>query len=270
MAAFVDEAAFTAAAQRIRDARHLALDNDAKLALYGLYKQGSEGPCNMPKPGIFDFAGRAKWAAWQELGSLDQAVAQAQYVALVNQHLGLAHVADAAAGESSSGSESESESAASDSDGCDVEDETVQKSNNEDDKGATSLGAVQSTLLPPESGRLPADMSLHELAADGQLPELQARWAASDLDIDVRDEDGMTMLHWATDHGQTAVGIWLIEHGANVNLPDAEGTTALHNACYAQRQELVSRLLAAGADRTAVSGDGELAEDIWPAGFAKS
>jgi acyl-CoA-binding protein len=38
-----------------------ALTDDAKLELYGLYKQVTCGPCTAPKPGLFDLRGKAKW-----------------------------------------------------------------------------------------------------------------------------------------------------------------------------------------------------------------
>lgn len=34
--------------------------NEVKLRLYALYKQATEGPCTMPKPGVFDFDNKAK------------------------------------------------------------------------------------------------------------------------------------------------------------------------------------------------------------------
>ncbi|CAI7989874.1 Enoyl-CoA delta isomerase 2 [Geodia barretti] len=46
--------------------------NEAKLKLYALYKQATFGSCNKDKPGVFDLVGRAKWDAWNKLGSMDQ------------------------------------------------------------------------------------------------------------------------------------------------------------------------------------------------------
>lgn len=34
--------------------------------------QATEGPCNAPKPGMLDFVKKAKWDAWNSLGSLSQ------------------------------------------------------------------------------------------------------------------------------------------------------------------------------------------------------
>ncbi|XP_008051551.1 enoyl-CoA delta isomerase 2, mitochondrial isoform X2 [Carlito syrichta] len=58
--------------------------NEVKLKLYALFKQATEGPCNMPKPGVFDFVNKAKWDAWNALGSLPKETARHNYVDLVS------------------------------------------------------------------------------------------------------------------------------------------------------------------------------------------
>ncbi|XP_045045016.2 enoyl-CoA delta isomerase 2 isoform X3 [Desmodus rotundus] len=58
--------------------------SEVKLKLYALYKQATEGPCNMPKPGVFDFINKAKWDAWNALGSLPKETARQSYVDLVS------------------------------------------------------------------------------------------------------------------------------------------------------------------------------------------
>ncbi|XP_064017194.1 enoyl-CoA delta isomerase 2 isoform X2 [Pogoniulus pusillus] len=58
--------------------------NEAKLKLYALFKQATEGPCNAPKPGMLDFVKKAKWDAWNSLGSLSQDDARRKYAELVS------------------------------------------------------------------------------------------------------------------------------------------------------------------------------------------
>ncbi len=116
---------FQQAAEWMRNNKTLKLSTTQKLSVYGLFKQvnhlvlvcvlsplvkysqGSEGPCNTDKPGIFDMTGRAKWwvhdssssidvsiemiassscrsrDAWHKLGKMEQLEAMMQYVALV-------------------------------------------------------------------------------------------------------------------------------------------------------------------------------------------
>ncbi|KAH0513791.1 Enoyl-CoA delta isomerase 2, mitochondrial [Microtus ochrogaster] len=58
--------------------------NQVKLQLYALYKQATDGPCNVSKPGVFDLVNKAKWEAWNALGSLPKETARQNYVDLVS------------------------------------------------------------------------------------------------------------------------------------------------------------------------------------------
>lgn len=59
--------------------------NAVKLRLYALYKQATEGPCTVPKPSVLDFISKAKWDAWNALGSLPKETARQDYVDLVSR-----------------------------------------------------------------------------------------------------------------------------------------------------------------------------------------
>ena len=48
--------------------------------LYSYYKQSKFGPCNIPKPGFWDYINRAKWDAWSGLGRMPQQEAMEKYV----------------------------------------------------------------------------------------------------------------------------------------------------------------------------------------------
>ncbi|XP_055348431.1 enoyl-CoA delta isomerase 2-like [Paramacrobiotus metropolitanus] len=58
---------------------------DVKLKLYGLFKQATVGQCNAPKPGMLDIVGKAKWSAWNSLGSMSQDDAKKEYVKVVEE-----------------------------------------------------------------------------------------------------------------------------------------------------------------------------------------
>ncbi|NWR68748.1 ECI2 isomerase, partial [Centropus unirufus] len=58
--------------------------NETKLKLYALFKQATEGPCNSPKPSMMDFVKKAKWDAWNSLGTLSQDSARQKYAELVS------------------------------------------------------------------------------------------------------------------------------------------------------------------------------------------
>lgn len=67
------------------DVKQLAEDpgNLAKLRLYALFKQATEGDVKAPQPGFTDFVGRAKWDAWKALDGMAAETAMQQYVDLV-------------------------------------------------------------------------------------------------------------------------------------------------------------------------------------------
>lgn len=60
-------------------------DNSTLLRLYALYKQGTEGDVQGKRPGMMDFAGRAKYDAWAELEGTDRDEAKRRYVELVEE-----------------------------------------------------------------------------------------------------------------------------------------------------------------------------------------
>lgn len=67
------------------DVKQLSEDpgNLAKLRLYALFKQATEGNVSAPQPGFTDFVGRAKWDAWKALDNMPSDTAMQQYIDLV-------------------------------------------------------------------------------------------------------------------------------------------------------------------------------------------
>lgn len=57
--------------------------NEAKLHLYALYKQGTEGDAQGRRPGFTDMIGRAKYDAWAKVKGQSKDDAMKNYVALV-------------------------------------------------------------------------------------------------------------------------------------------------------------------------------------------
>lgn len=54
--------------------------NDDMLALYGLFKQASEGDASGKRPGVFDMIARAKYDAWAGQQGMSQAAAEQAYI----------------------------------------------------------------------------------------------------------------------------------------------------------------------------------------------
>lgn len=79
------------------------------------------------------------------------------------------------------------------------------------------------------------------------------------VDVNARQVDGMTALHWATYHDDLDLATRLIEAGAEVSLANRYGVTALTLACQNGNGELVERLLEGGAAPNTVLPGGETA-----------
>lgn len=76
-------AEFDAAVARVSE---LTADpgNEAKLKMYALYKQATQGDVDGKRPGFTNPVGRAKYDAWAEMKGMSQADAESAYVEFVN------------------------------------------------------------------------------------------------------------------------------------------------------------------------------------------
>ncbi|XP_044202424.1 protein phosphatase 1 regulatory subunit 12C isoform X1 [Thunnus albacares] len=80
--------------------------------------------------------------------------------------------------------------------------------------------------------------------------------------INCSNADGITALHQACIDGSMEMVSFLLEHGASVNQVDSEGWTPLHVAASCGYPEIVSFLLQDGASLSAVNCDGDVPLDI--------
>lgn len=60
-------------------------DNMTLLKIYALFKQGSAGDVEGPRPGFTDMVARAKYDAWAALKGTSQDEAKQQYVDLIEE-----------------------------------------------------------------------------------------------------------------------------------------------------------------------------------------
>ncbi len=80
----MDEQAFRDAVERVQELPQRPSNQDL-LALYGLYKQATEGDVTGKRPGILDLRGRAKHDAWGKIRGKSTEDAMADYVSLVER-----------------------------------------------------------------------------------------------------------------------------------------------------------------------------------------
>ncbi|XP_065174631.1 acyl-CoA-binding domain-containing protein 6-like [Sycon ciliatum] len=225
-----DEDDFAAASKYMRSST-LKLDNDKKLKLYGLYKQGTEGDCHTSKPGLLEMTGRAKWTAWNDLKGLAKNIAMAQYVDFVtslDDSWREKEVSEAAAG-STGGQES------------------------------TPFGAPSVSTMVVEGDhpkKTDAEKTVMEFVADDNVDRVLELVTADPARLAARDDMGMTALHWACDRGNEQMINALLEHGSDINAQDVEGQTPLHYVVTCDHVNLVPLLLGKGANAALVDSDG--------------
>lgn len=100
------------------------------------------------------------------------------------------------------------------------------------------------------------DIGLEEAAMAGNTEAVRQHIAAG-TDLNAKNPmSGATPLISAATFGQNETAILLIEGGADLEVKNNEGGTALHIAAFFCREEIVKGLLAKGADRTARNSAG--------------
>jgi len=242
------QARFAAAAAWVGEAGS-DLSTEAKLRLYGCYKQVSAGDAPPDRP--WGMEASMKWDAWHLHRGCSRGEAMKRYVEAL---------ASLAPGWESSGG-----AAASAAGGKHKAD------------GSSGLGASVSTM-----GRLgdpdQADDvdetpvgQLCEKIAEGDVEEASAILARHPDLAFQKDKDGMFPLHWAADRGELEVARVLIQIARKkssealvscLNAPDASGDTPLHYAVNTDNVELARLLVTSGADQSAKNEDGESPEDL--------
>ncbi|KAI9888001.1 MAG: hypothetical protein M1823_000122 [Watsoniomyces obsoletus] len=76
-------------------------------------------------------------------------------------------------------------------------------------------------------------------------------------DVNSRDRDRRTSLHWAVDEGHESIVNFLLRMGAHVNAEDLAGTTPLLLAAANNRRNVTEMLIQNGADVEAGNGSGQ-------------
>ncbi|XP_014671219.1 PREDICTED: acyl-CoA-binding domain-containing protein 6-like isoform X2 [Priapulus caudatus] len=180
------------------------------------------GPCDIPKPGFFDFQGKQKWEAWNQLGKMKKNDAMKEYIDYMSK----------------------------------LYPDWVQEC--QGNQRSTFGGVVVSCMKAPEEEPIAdADKSLIDWIVDGNTENVRRMLGSKSLDCNQVDEQGMAALHWACDRGHTDIVELLLRMGADPDIRDAECQTPLHYACSCDHVEVVKLLLGANADRSTTDCNGD-------------
>ena len=90
--------------------------------------------------------------------------------------------------------------------------------------------------------------ALFHAVANGHISIADALLRITRQPDDVESEKGFTPLLIAATNGHSAMVRLLLDHGANPNLRNFDGVTALHNAIFEKQIEIVGLLIEHGAD----------------------
>ena len=93
-------------------------------------------------------------------------------------------------------------------------------------------------------------------AAWRKTMELAELCLAHGAKIDAARAEGRALLNELVRWGQLTPALWLLERGADPNLPDARGWTAVHQAASRGNERLMRAILAAGGDRSRKDAQG--------------
>uniref|UniRef100_A0A8C8RCK5 Acyl-CoA-binding domain-containing protein 6 n=1 Tax=Pelusios castaneus TaxID=367368 RepID=A0A8C8RCK5_9SAUR len=174
---------FERAAERLPGLVQVA-SREQLLYLYARYKQVKCGNCNTPKPGFFDFEGKQKWEAWKALGDSSPHQAMQEYIATVKK-------LDPS-----------------------WNPQTPEKRGKE---GKTGFGGpVVSSLYQEETIR-EEDKNIFDYCRENNIDHVTKAIQSKNVDVNMKDEEGRALLHWACDRGHKNLVSVLLQHAADVN-----------------------------------------------------
>lgn len=199
------------------------LDSGQLLAFYGLYKQATVGPCDIPRPNWYQVQAKHKWEAWKNLGDMSRETAMANYI-----H-GIAKI------------------------------NTLW---DEEAKADSPKWIVFSKLSYGSVELNDEDKTFLDWIKEGNEAKVREFLSGEPALVNKPDEEGMHPIHWAADRGYLEILDHLIKSGANVNSRDQYGQTALHYVVSCDHVDAVKYLLSIGAQSNIADNDGVIPKEI--------
>jgi len=223
---------FNKAADYIQN-NHQLIDPSNLLEFYGLYKQSTVGNCNTTKPGLFNIQGKAKWNSWNNLKNVDKNNAKLLYIKKLNILKPLWYQ------------------------NGNIINDTVDK------KEKNYWINVSTMSIDNDEIRLEHEKTIFDYVKENQLEKLLNELDKIDKSsINKLDDNGMGLVHWASDRGYLNILQILLEKNADINLNDSEGQTPLHYASSCGHLKCVELLLNAKADTTIQDNNQQTCLDV--------
>ncbi|XP_036129441.1 acyl-CoA-binding domain-containing protein 6 isoform X3 [Molossus molossus] len=199
---------FEKAAAHLQGLVHVA-SREQLLYLYARYKQVKVGNCNTPKPGFFDFEGKQKWEAWKALGDSSPRQAMQEYIAAVRKlDPGWNPQVD------SSGHRGLSSSLLISADSFQCLAYSPEKKGKEAPTGFG--GPVISSLYHEEIIR-EEDKNIFDYCRENNIDHISKVIKSKNVDVNMKDEEGRALLHWACDRGHKELVTVLLQYRADIN-----------------------------------------------------
>ncbi|MCL4129456.1 UNVERIFIED_CONTAM: hypothetical protein GTU68_042777 [Idotea baltica] len=221
-------ALFNRAASYVASGSFLDISVSDKLYFYSRYKQATEGPCNIPKPGFFDLQGKKKWEAWNDLKQLDKEEASKQYVMKLTEIDPMwQSVAPLKTGWVTVSTMMKEDPIAD-------ADKTVFDYVQENNLEKVNVLSLEELEKLDENGM----STLHWACDRGYLEMVQKLLEKGLTHLNTQDSEGQTPLHYASSCCHKDVIKLLIKNNANVNLKDNNGSLAEEYATDEDIKEL--------------------------------
>jgi acyl-CoA-binding protein len=196
---------------------HLPFSQTDQLKCYALYKQSTVGVCRCPPPYMWDLVASAKYpyllpkspSVYLHRWKAWDALAKLPRAIAMDQYISLVS-------------------------SCEESDESEKMAL------TPSVSVMSVDESAPEWQIDP--QSVFHLAASGDLEAID-RSLLEGTPVDLRDDEGRTMLHWAVDRDQLSLASLLLSRGAAVDLQDSEGQSALYYAVNCEFEEIALLLV---------------------------
>lgn len=198
--------------------RHSKLDSNSLVRLYGYFKQATVGKCKTPKPSIFNFQSQLMWKAWFKLNDMSKSEAMQNYVHCLTSAVE------------------------------NWEDEIDEESNEPKENSWIAVSSLCKEADLPETSK-----GFYDWVKEGNLEKLKELGSFS---ANLRDDHGLTLLHWAADRGHSDIAEYLIkEKNVDVNCRDEDDQSPLHYAAACGHFNVCKLLIDSGADVLAKDRD---------------